>query len=670
MANFKIKAPFEPKGDQPKAISQLIEGIKKGYRFQTLLGVTGSGKTFTMAHVIEGIQKPTLIIAPNKTLAAQLCSELRTFFPENAVEYFVSYYDYYQPEAYIPQTGTYIEKDASINKEIDALRHRTTSALFSRRDVVAAASVSCIYNLGSPEDYVAKMVVLEKNKSYDRDEVLRKLVEIQYSRGEYDFLPGKFRAKGDVIEVFPAYGEKALRVELFGDEIEHIFEVNPLTGEVLAELSQAVVYPATHFVTRSDKMERALVSIEKELEEQLKKLEAQGKLIEAERLKIRTHYDLEMLREVGYCNGIENYSCHFSGKAAGEPPDTLLQYFPSDFLVIIDESHITVPQLHGMHEGDRSRKKTLVEYGFRLPSALDNRPLKFEEFISQAPQIIFVSATPGNWELEVSSQVVEQIIRPTGLVDPDVIVRAAQGQVDDLLNEIKKRVEKNERVLVTTLTKRMAEDLTDFLLEKGIKARYLHSDIETLERIKILTDLRRGEFDVLVGINLLREGLDLPEVSLVAILDADKEGFLRSERSLIQTIGRTARNVSGQVIMYAEDVTKSMKKAINETNRRRKLQTKYNETHGIKPKTIQKAVADIIQAAQVRESKSLYRTRQKLAKEITQLPRDELARIISVLEEEMYAAAEELKFEEATKLRDEITELKKELTSSFKACPN
>ncbi len=665
-----MKAPFEPKGDQPKAISQLIEGIKKGYRFQTLLGVTGSGKTFTMAHVIEGIQKPTLIIAPNKTLAAQLCSELRTFFPENAVEYFVSYYDYYQPEAYIPQTGTYIEKDASINKEIDALRHRTTSALFSRRDVVAAASVSCIYNLGSPEDYVAKMVVLEKNKSYDRDEVLRKLVEIQYSRGEYDFLPGKFRAKGDVIEVFPAYGEKVLRVELFGDEIEHIFEVNPLTGEVLAELSQAVVYPATHFVTRSDKMERALVSIEKELEEQLKKLEAQGKLIEAERLKIRTHYDLEMLREVGYCNGIENYSCHFSGKAAGEPPDTLLQYFPSDFLVIIDESHITVPQLHGMHEGDRSRKETLVEYGFRLPSALDNRPLKFEEFISQAPQTIFVSATPGNWELEVSSQIVEQIIRPTGLVDPDVVVRAAQGQVDDLLNEIKKRVEKNERVLVTTLTKRMAEDLTDFLLEKGIKARYLHSDIETLERIKILTDLRRGEFDVLVGINLLREGLDLPEVSLVAILDADKEGFLRSERSLIQTIGRTARNVSGQVIMYAEDVTKSMKKAINETNRRRKLQTKYNETHGIKPNTIQKAVADIIQAAQVRESKSLYRTRQKLSKEITQLPRDELARIISVLEEEMYLAAEELKFEEATKLRDEITELKKELTSSFKACPN
>lgn len=664
MANFKIKAPFEPKGDQPKAISQLVEGAKKGLHFQTLLGITGSGKTFTIANVINDLQKPTLIIAPNKTLTAQLCSELRTFFPESAVEYFVSYYDYYQPEAYVPQTGTYIEKDASINEEIDMLRHRTTSALFSRKDVVVAASVSCIYNLGSPQDYVAKMVILEKEKTYDCDEILRKLVDIQYARGDYDFMAGKFRVKGDVIEVFPAYGEKALKIELFGDEIERLLEINPLTGEILAELSRAVVYPATHFVTRSEKLKKALISIEKELAEQLENLKAEGKHLEAERLRVRTNYDLEMLREVGYCSGIENYSRHFSGKATGEPPDTLLQYFPSDFLVIIDESHITVPQLHGMFEGDRSRKETLVEYGFRLPSALDNRPLKFDEFISQVPQIIFVSATPGEWELKASSKVVEQVIRPTGLVDPEVLVRPAKSQINDLVEEIRKRIEINERVLVTTLTKRMAEDLTNYLLEKSIKVRYLHSDIETLKRIKILTDLRLGEFDVLVGINLLREGLDLPEVSLVAILDADKEGFLRSERSLIQTIGRAARNVSGQVILYADEVTESMKKAISETNRRRKLQTEYNETHGIKPKTIQKAVADIIQAAQVRESKFLYRTRQKLVKEITQLPRDELARIISVLEEEMYAAAEELKFEEAARLRDEISELKEELTSS------
>jgi excinuclease ABC subunit B len=661
MPKFKVKASYEPRGDQPKAIKRLIEGTQKGYLYQTLLGVTGSGKTATMAWTIEGVQKPTLVISPNKTLAAQLCSEFKEFFPDNAVEYFVSYYDYYQPEAYVPQTDTYIEKDSSINEEIDKLRHAATSALLSRPDVIIVASVSCIYNLGSPEDYLARVVFLEKGGSYDRDEILKRLISIHYNRNDLNFTRGTFRVRGDIIEVFPAYEEKALRIEMFGDDVERILEVDPLTGEVTNEYEKAAIYPATHFVTIEDKLEQALVSIEKELNWRLKELESQEKLLEAQRLKMRTKYDLEMLREVGYCSGIENYSRHFSGKAPGDPPDTLLSYFPKDLLVIIDESHIAIPQLHGMYEGDKSRKGTLVEYGFRLPSALDNRPLKFDEFIKRVPQIIFVSATPGNYEISKSSQVVEQIIRPTGLVDPEVIVRSSKGQIDDLINEIKERTERNERVLVTTLTKKMAEDLTDYLFEMGIKVRYLHSDIDTLERVEILTDLRLGKFDVLVGINLLREGLDLPEVSLVAILDADKEGFLRSETSLIQTIGRASRNVSGQVVLYANEVTQSMRRALNETNRRRELQIRFNQEHGIEPETIRKAVTDILQAARISESPRLYKMRQKYAKEIFQMPTDELERLIHTLEEEMRSAAEDLKFEEAAVIRDQVLELRKEL---------
>jgi len=658
---FKVCAHFEPKGDQPKAIKQLAEGLEKNMRYQTLLGVTGSGKTATMAWFIEAAQKPTLVIAPNKTLAAQLCNEFKEFFPNNAVEYFVSYYDYYQPEAYLPQTDTYIEKDASINEEIDKLRHAATSALFSRNDVVIVASVSCIYNLGSPEEYLNRMVSLEVGKDYDRESILRKLIEIQYERNDINFTRGKFRVRGDVLEICPSYEETALRIEMFGDEVERIIQFDPLTGEILAEPEQVAIYPATHFLTSSERLERALISIEEELKERLAELESQGKLLEAHRLKTRTNYDLEMLRTVGFCAGVENYSRHLSGKKPGDPPNTLLDYFPEDFLIIIDESHITVPQLHGMFEGDYSRKKTLVEHGFRLPSALDNRPLRFEEFEKRIPRALFVSATPGPWELEVSEQVVEQIIRPTGLVDPEVLVRPTKGQIDDLINEIKQRVDREERVLVTTLTKKMAEDLTDYLIEMGIKARYMHSDIETLERIRLLTDLRLGEFDVLVGINLLREGLDLPEVSLVAILDADKEGFLRSERSLIQTIGRAARNVSGQVIMYADEFTDSMKQAIDETNRRRKLQIAYNEENGIEPQTIRKAVSDILQAAQVSESHLLYKTKRKLQREILRMPKDEMSRIIQTLEEEMRQAAEELQFERAAQLRDEIVELRKEL---------
>jgi len=667
MEKFNLVALFEPKGDQPEAIKQLVRGTKNNYKYQTLLGVTGSGKTFTVAHVIANIGKPVLVIAPNKTLAAQLCSEFKETFPENAVEYFVSYYDYYQPEAYIPHTDTYIEKDSSINEEIDKLRHSTTSSLFSRNDVIVVASVSCIYGLGSPEDYVAKMVRVEVGEEFEIDELLQGLIDIQYVRNDYEFSRGKFRVRGDTVEVFPAYEEAALRIEMFGDEAERILEINPLTGEILNELDRAVIYPATHFVTVSDKIDRALVSIEKELKTRLKELEIQGKLLEAQRLRTRTNYDLEMLREVGYCNGIENYSRHFSGKKPGEPPATLLDYFPDDFVIIIDESHITIPQLHGMYEGDRSRKETLVEHGFRLPSALDNRPLRFEEFERRVPQAVFTSATPGDWEKGVSKQVVEQIIRPTGLIDPEVIVKPTKGQIDDLIDEIKERTKKNERVLVTTLTKKMAEDLTDYLFEAGIKVRYLHSDIKTLQRVEILTELRLGKFDVLVGINLLREGLDLPEVSLVAILDADKEGFLRSERSLIQTIGRAARNVGGQVIMYADNVTKSMKMAINETNRRRKLQMDYNEKHGIKPQTIRKAVSDILQASRAAESPAHYKIKKKSADEILNMPKDEMERLIRALEDEMRLAAEELRFEEAVRLRDEITELRKELTSSSRA---
>ena len=661
MSEFKLEAPYEPEGDQPKAIKKLIEGAKTGFHYQTLLGVTGSGKTFSMANVIEGVKKPTLIISPNKTLAAQLCNEFKEFFPHNAVEYFVSYYDYYQPEAYLPTTDTYIEKDSSINQEIDKLRHAATSALFSRPDVIIVASVSCIYGLGSPEDYLAKVVFLEKGKQFNQDDLLRKLIEIKYQRNDYELSRGKFRVRGDVIEVSPAYEEQALRIEMFGDEVEKILQVDPLTGEMIDQFERVAIYPATHFVTSDQKMKNALVSIKKELEWRLKELESQGKLLEAQRLKMRTRYDLEMLRETGYCHGIENYSRHFSGRAPGEPPDTLLSYFPDDFLVIIDESHITVPQLHGMYEGDASRKKPLVEHGFRLPSALDNRPLKFDEFIKRVPQVTFVSATPGNWELSVSSQLVEQIIRPTGLVDPEVIVKPTQNQIDDLLNEIKKVTGRNERVLVTTLTKKMAEDLTDYLFEMGVKVRYLHSDVETLQRIEILTDLRLGKFDVLVGINLLREGLDLPEVSLVAILDADKEGFLRSERSLIQTIGRAARNISGQVIMYADEVTESMERSLSETYRRRKLQAEFNKAHGIEPQTIRKAVSDIIQAARVGEAKVSYKTKEKYEKIVKELPQGEMIRLIQILEEEMRQAAEELNFEEAARLRDEIIELRKEL---------
>lgn len=666
MAKFQVFSPFEPKGDQPKAIRELTYGTKKNDRFQTLLGVTGSGKTFTMAKVIEGVGLPTIVIAPNKTLAAQLANEFRSFFPEHAVEYFVSYYDYYQPEAYVPQTDTYIEKDASINDEIDRLRHAATSALFSRDDVIIVASVSCIYGLGSPEDYLAQMVRLDVGEEYDQDAILRKLIEIQYKRNDYSFERGTFRLHGDVLDIFPAYGEKAFRVDFFGDEVERIEEINPLTGQTLTELTRVAVYPATHFVTTSLKLGHALISIEEELKERLKELRAQGKLLEAQRLEMRTKFDLEMLQEVGYCNGIENYSRHFSGRAPGEPPDTLLDYFPDDFLTILDESHITVPQLHGMYEGDHSRKLTLVEYGFRLPSALDNRPLKFDEFINKVNQVVFVSATPDEYERKISSQVVEQIIRPTGLVDPEVIVKPTKGQIDDIIDEVKKRVERNERVLVITLTKKMAEDLTDYLLDMGLRVRYLHSDIETLERIKILTELRRGEFDCLVGINLLREGLDLPEVSLVAILDADKEGFLRSETSLIQTIGRVARNVSGQVIMYADEFTNSMKRAINETNRRRKLQIEYNKKHGIEPETIRKAITDILQASRVTEPRLMYRAKKDVYREITQMPKDEITRLIQSLKEEMRSAAEQLRYEDAARLRDEIKELEEELALTSK----
>jgi excinuclease ABC subunit B len=658
MSIFKLHAPYSPAGDQPKAIKGLVEGIRRGYRFQTLLGVTGSGKTFTMANVITEVEKPTLILAPNKTLAAQLAAEFRQFFPENAVEYFVSYYDYYQPEAYVPQIDLYIEKDASINEEIDRLRLRATSALLSRCDVIVVASVSAIYNLGSPQEYEETIIHLKRGKPVSIDEVLRKLVKIKYERNDYELSRGRFRVRGDILEVYPAYEESALRIEFFGDEIERIIQIDPLAGEVLNQFDEVFIYPATHFVTSPDRLEAAIQSIEKELGWRLEELKKQGRLLEAQRLEMRTKYDIEMLRTVGYCTGIENYSRHLTGKPPGAPPDTLLDYFPEDYLVFIDESHIAVPQLRGMYEGDRSRKETLVEYGFRLPSALDNRPLKFEEFIEKVPQLVFVSATPGPFELSVSSQVVEQIVRPTGLVDPEVLVRPKGNQIEDLIGEIRKRVEKNERVLVTCLTKKLAEHITEYLLENGIRAKYMHSDIDTLERVDILTGLRAGEFDVLVGINLLREGLDLPEVSLVAILDADREGFLRDERSLIQTIGRAARNVSGQVIMYADEITESMRRAIEETNRRRKIQLEFNEKHGIKPQTIRKAISDILELTNYRDLKKKRFEAEKL---ITRMPPEEIERAISALEEEMYAAAAELEFERAAVLRDQIKELKEEL---------
>ena len=655
---FQLVSDFAPQGDQPQAIEALVRGLKEGKRYQTLLGATGTGKTYTIAQTIARVNRPTLVIAHNKTLAAQLYSEFKAFFPHNAVEYFVSYYDYYQPEAYIPQTDTYIEKDSSINDEIDKLRHSATSALFERRDVIIVASVSCIYGLGSPEEYRELVLSLRVGSERPRNEILHKLVDIQYQRNDINFTRGTFRVRGDVIEIFPAgSGERAIRVELFGDEIDRISEIDVLTGEIVGERDHVAIFPASHFVTRQEKMKIALKNIERELEERLAELRAQGKLLEAQRLEQRTRYDLEMMHEMGFCSGIENYSGPLTFRKRGEPPYTLLDYFPDDYLIVIDESHQTIPQLRAMYNGDRSRKEVLVEHGFRLPSALDNRPLRFEEFEQKINQVIFVSATPGPYELERCPELVEQIIRPTGLVDPRVEVRPTKGQIDDLIGEINERVARDERVLVTTLTKKMAEDLTDYLKEIGIKVRYLHSEINTLERMAILRDLRLGVFHVLVGINLLREGLDLPEVSLVAILDADKEGFLRSERSLIQTIGRAARNADGTVIMYADTVTESMERAIKETERRRRIQMAYNEKHGITPQTVRKKVADLIEATRAAEAKAGY----VAVPGVEKLSAKEREALIERLEKEMKEAAKALQFERAAELRDALFELKAQL---------
>ncbi len=651
---FKIEAPFQPTGDQPEAIAALVKGIERGDRTQVLLGATGTGKTFTIAQVIEKVQKPTLVIAHNKTLAAQLASEFKEFFPNNAVEYFVSYYDYYQPEAYIAHTDTYIEKDASINDEIDKLRHSATSSLFERRDVIIVASVSCIYGLGSPDEYRDLVLSLRQGQIRDRDDILRKLVDIQYERNDINFVRGKFRVRGDVIEIFPAaYGEKAIRVELFGDEVERILEIDTLTGEVLAERKHIAIYPASHYVTSRETMQRAMGDIEAELAGQLALFRAQGKLLEAQRLEQRTNYDLEMMQEMGYCSGIENYSRHLTGRKPGESPFTLIDFFPDDFLIVIDESHVTLPQLRAMYAGDRSRKQSLVENGFRLPSAFDNRPLQFNEFEERIRQIVYVSATPAAYEMEEASQVAQQVIRPTGLVDPEIEVRPIKGQMDDLLGEIKLRAAANERVLITTLTKKMAEDLTEFLKETGIRVRYLHSDIATIERGEIIRDLRAGVFDVLIGINLLREGLDMPEVSLVTILDADKEGFLRSETSLIQTIGRAARNVNGKVILYADRITDSMRRAIAETNRRRDIQEQYNTMYGITPQTVQKRVKDLIETTKVAELPAEYKTDR-----IGNLNKKEMLELVGKLEKEMREASKKLEFERAAELRDMIVELK------------
>jgi excinuclease ABC subunit B len=663
-APFTVESEFAPAGDQPQAIDKLAEGVVRGDRYQTLLGVTGTGKTFTIAHTIARVQKPTLVIAPNKSLAAQLANEFREVFPQNAVEYFVSYYDYYQPEAYVPQTDTYIEKDSSINDEIERLRHSATSALQTRRDVIIVASVSCIYGLGSPEQYAGQILRLIRGVPLDRDWAIQRLVDIQYQRNQAALARGRFRVQGDTLEVHPAYEETLLRVEWWGDTVERILQMDPVTGEILAELSEVIVYPATHYVTPQDEMRRAIATIEVELGERLAELESQNKLLEAQRLRMRTNYDLEMLREVGFCSGIENYSRHLDGRDPGTPPYTLLDYFPGDWLCVIDESHVTVPQLHGMYEGDMSRKKTLVEFGFRLPSALDNRPLQFDEFTERVHQVVYMSATPGPYELRVSDRVVEQIVRPTGLVDPEVEVRPTRGQVDDLIEEVRRRVDKGDRVLVTTLTKKMAEDLTDYLIEMGLRVRYLHSEIDTIQRIEILRDLRLGEFDVLVGINLLREGLDLPEVSLVAILDADKEGFLRSETSLIQTIGRAARNVDGKVLMYADTVTDSMKRAISETTRRRKIQTEFNAARGIDPQTIRRKVSDILLSLGGGEGRAPTPARGRRHRRIEpEMPRDELERLIRQLEEEMHQAAKDLRFEYAARLRDEVHDLRRELNA-------
>lgn len=653
---FKIHSKFQPTGDQPQAIEKIADGFQKGLKFQTLVGVTGSGKTFTMANVIEKIQKPTLVIAHNKTLAAQLYNELKEFFPENAVEYFVSYYDYYQPEAYVPSTDTYIEKDSAVNEEIDKLRHSATAALVERQDVIVVASVSCIYGLGDPEEYYGMMLSLRPGMEKDRDEVLHSLIEMQYDRNDMNFERGTFRVRGDVVEIFPVASSKyAVRVEFFGDEIDRITEIDVVTGEIIGTRNHISIYPASHYVTSPEKMQLAIARIEAELEERLAELKREDKLLEAQRLAQRTNYDIEMLKEMGFCTGIENYSRHLSLREAGSTPFTLIDFFPDDFLIIADESHVSIPQIRAMYEGDRSRKTTLVDFGFRLPSALDNRPLKFAEFESKINQLLFVSATPSVYEKEHSQQTVEQIIRPTGLLDPEISVRPIAGQIDDLLSEVQKTTEKGQKVLVTTLTKKMAERLTDYLREAGVRVRYLHSDIDTLERLEIIRDLRMDVFDVLVGINLLREGLDIPEVSLVAILDADKEGFLRSETSLIQTIGRAARNAEGRVIMYADVMTESMKKAIDETNRRRGIQQAYNEAHGITPQTIVKKVHDVIQITKAATEKQKF----GLEKDPESMSEKELKKLIQTLDKEMKHAAMELQFERAAELRDKILELKK-----------
>ena len=661
MSEFRVSEAYSPTGDQPRAIESLTRSLKAGDSYQTLLGATGTGKTATMAWIIEQVQKPTLVIAHNKTLAAQLCNEFREFLPGNAVEYFVSYYDYYQPEAYVPQADLYIEKDASINDDIDRLRHAATAALLARKDVVIVASVSCIYGIGSPIEYEDKTVVLGVGIEIDRDVMLRKLVDIQYSRNDSFLGRGRFRVRGDVVEVQPAHMESAYRISLFGDEVEQITHFDPLSGEIYARLEHLAIFPATQYVTSKDTIERSVGEIRHELEEQVKLFESQGKLLEAHRIRQRTEYDLEMLQELGYCNGIENYSRILDGRAPGTAPNTLLDYFRGDFVVMVDESHQTVPQIGGMYEGDRSRKQTLVDYGFRLPSALDNRPLRFDEFLENVPQLVFVSATPGPFELRNSTNIAEQIIRPTGIVDPEVELRTTKNQIDDLLNEIRRREEAGERVLVTTLTKKMAEDLTDYLLESAVKARYLHSEIDTLERIQIIRELRLGEYDVLVGVNLLREGLDLPEVSLVAILDADKEGFLRSETSLIQTIGRAARNVDGTVLMYADRITDSMKSAISETQRRRMIQLQYNTDNDIDPQTIRRRVSDILLSLGGDTTAPTPKRERRKRPTHPEMPAEELGRLIQSLEEEMHEAAKDLRFEYAARLRDEVVDLRKEL---------
>ena len=649
---FKLHSKFEPTGDQPQAIESLVNGIKSGDKYQTLLGVTGSGKTFTMANIIQQVQKPTLILAHNKTLAGQLYSEFKEFFPENSVEYFVSYYDYYQPEAYVPQTDTYIEKDSAVNEEIDKLRHSATAALFERKDVIIVASVSCIYGLGDPEDYSGLTISLRPGMEVKRDDLLRKLIDRQYDRNEMEFKRGKFRVKGDIVDIYPSNeSEKAIRVEFFGDEIEKIAEINPLTGHKIATRNHVLIFPNSHYATSKAKMERAIGTIEVELEQRIEEFKQQNKLLEAQRIEQRTNFDIEMMRETGFCQGIENYSRHISGRAPGSAPYTLMDYFPKDFLLIIDESHVTIPQVRAMYNGDRARKETLVDYGFRLPSAFDNRPLKFEEWEDRINQVVFVSATPADYEEKHTQNVVEQIIRPTGLLDPKIEVKPLENQVDDLIAEIGKTVEKGERVLVTTLTKKMAEDLTAYLKELNIKVTYMHSDVDTLDRLKILKELRQGEYDVLIGINLLREGLDLPEVSLVAILDADKEGFLRSERSLIQTIGRAARNVNGRVIMYADELTDSMHKAISETNRRRKIQMEYNEEHGIIPQTIKKDIREEIKASIVEETKEEYHVENVENKSVKE--------IIDELTTQMLEYAQKMEFEKAAEIRDKIKEWEK-----------